>query len=98
MEKLIKINDGEWNLIDFIWSNFDINQFEKYSFDLFVKEISSFENKELLNDFDLINNILIFIKSFDNSLIHNDIHKLNIMKDDCGSFKMIDLDDILLLA
>lgn len=89
MEKLNKISDDEKRVFHSLISHEDFNKIKKidvYRINSIIKELDgylSFDKDKVLN----------FIKNIKNSKIEQtDIHERNIMKDNFGNFKFIDLE------
>jgi hypothetical protein len=91
MEKLNSISEDEWKVFHTLLSHEDRNAKKQFS-EIELKEI--LEGLKLGLDFDE-EKVIFFCNSINNlDFVHPDIHPRNIMKDNFGSFKLIDLDRI----
>jgi hypothetical protein len=89
MERLNKISEDESKLFHTIMSHEDSNKIKRISDQKTIRTIKSLN---LYLDFDY-NKIIDFIKNIENYKIkHLDVHPRNIMKDNDGNFKFIDLE------
>lgn len=91
MERLNPISDDEEKVFHTLLSHEDRNLQKKFS-EIELKKIV--ESLKLGLDFDE-GRVIFFCNSInDMGFVHPDIHSRNIMKDDFGNFKLIDLDRI----
>lgn len=89
MERLNKISDDEKKVIHTVFSHEDSNRQKKFD-DKQLKNILSGLSVGL--DFNA-NKIMLFWSEINKSLLHHtDIHARNVMKNNFGNFKLIDLD------
>jgi serine/threonine protein kinase len=91
IEKLNKISDDEKKVFHTIMSHEDLNKQKKLSKKQLV---STLKGLARALDFDVEKVILFHEQYHSSNVIHNDVHPRNIMKDNLGNFKLIDIDNI----
>jgi serine/threonine protein kinase len=89
MERLVGISEDEKKVFHSLLSHEDRGIFKNYSI-LKIKKM--LEGMQLGLDFDMGRVIFFCEKLMQSSIIHNDLHPRNIMKDKDGNFKLIDFD------
>ncbi len=95
MEKLNKISEDEAKVFSTIISHEDLNKEKKYNF-LELEKILNGLNVGL--DFDK-QKVTLFLDNLKNTnIIQNDCHQRNILKNNNGDFKFVDLDRCYLIG
>jgi serine/threonine protein kinase len=93
MDRLFPLTDDEWKVFHSILSHNDTGVVKSYSLRQIEKTLVGLSRGL---DFQFPN-IMVFCKNLEKSpLQHLDIHPRNILKDDIGNYKLVDLDFVQL--